>query len=113
MFSYSSPDRHFLLARDLSAPLFQTGRTCSTALDSAAHAYVPAQCCEGDGLSGAAQCVRLKLCACGECPSAILKLPIPSLRKQSDIAGTLEDMRASPGISLLRETSMTSPSSQT
>lgn len=73
---------------------------------------VPAQCGEGDRLRRAVQCVRLKLCACGECPPAILKEPVPSLSKQRDVAWTLEDMRASPGISLPGETSMTSPSSK-
>lgn len=68
----------------------------------------PAQCGEGDRLSRALQCVRLKLCACGGCPPAVPEVPIPNLRKQSNIAGTLKDTRASPSI---RETPMTSPSS--
>lgn len=49
------------------------------------------------------QCVGLKLCACCEHPSVIPKLPV-----LSDIVGTLEDMRASPGISSLKETSLAS-----
>lgn len=107
-----SPDRNFLLVRASAAPLFQTGWACSIALGPAVGAGLLRRAVKGTG-SGAVQHARLKLCACCKHSSyAIPKLPVLSLQKHSSTAGTLEDMRASPGISFLREIATGSPHSQ-
>lgn len=106
-----SPDRHFLLVRASAAPLFQTGWACSIALGPAAGAGFLCHAVKRTG-SGAVQHVRLKLCACCKHSSAIPKLPVLSLQKHSSTARTLEDMRASPGVSFLREIATGSPHSQ-